>query len=423
MTALMICIETDAHELIVQKVIMNNGSVHEGYIASQKVGSNEIMFKSFCSTITLSKKNYKNVTISTENIEISDLSEEWKSWAKENKAISVKGQRELFPLSTIITDNDKLRDIYVKDIGDKIKYVTMKEQTLKLSLDSIVEIKGVERPLTLLSGTDRIYELKNGNRNIGQYVGEKPKEYVKLMTEDGHYNINKKDIVKCVVKPVNKEQDIIEQSPLIDIIKLKGGETYEGIITEQNFVSEDEKDWFLTLIRENNNMTMLKYKDIVEFKKEKNYSYRPVHDIIVGEGEFCLNDSSLVFNDLSKHPVSDEYFYELSSDSLNTRSFNAGTDIVLSANLGKDVKSEQFVFVSIKELIEQNNKKVAKKAKKESKPKYKLSLLDIVINKIQPTKKSGPTKNGTTRYTFKVNHGDYVLVDLVNLKYVIIKIQ
>ena len=57
-----------------------------------------------------------------------------------------------------------------------------------------------------------------------------------------------------------------------------------------------------------------------------------------------------------------EYFYELSSDSLNTRSFNGDTDIVLSANLGKDVKSEQFVFVSIKELIEQNNKKVAKKA-------------------------------------------------------------
>lgn len=428
--AFMFCCNINAQEHITQKVIMNSGSEYEGYISSQVMGSNTLLFKSYCSTIVLNKNKYKNVTISTESVESSELSQTWKMWATKNKAFTTKGNREIFQLSTIIADEKELHNVHIKEIGEKIKYVTMNEETLRLSLDSISEIKGILRPDTILSGLDRVYELKNGNRNSGQYYGEIPKKTVKLLSEDGQVSINKIDIVKCIVKPVNKEQDIFEQSPLLDIVKMNGGQVLKGIVTEQNFVGNNQKDWFYTLMLDDKSMKILKFDDIKELAKEKNYGYKPVSDYKMKKGEYRLNDSLLIMRDLnsqSLNETSNYYGLKLKTDSanINIRKLKSGQEIVLQTNLGNEVKSDQFIIVPI---TKHDNNQIVNKKKSKIKDDsnlfdYELELYNILAKNIQPVKRTGPTKNGTTSFMFTVRQGDYILLDFVNLKYIILIID
>lgn len=423
--AFMFCCNINAQEPITQKVIMNSGSEYEGYISSQVMGSNTLLFKSYCSTIVLNKNKYKNVTISTENVESSELSQTWKMWATKNKAFSTKGHRQVFQLSTIIADEKELHNVHIKEIGEQIKYVTMNEETMRLSLDSISEIKGVLRPDTILSGLDRVYELKNGNRNSGQYYSEIPKKTVKLLSEDGQVSINKIDIVKCIVKPINKEQDIFEQSPLLDIVKMNGGQVLKGIVTEQNFVGNNQKDWFYTLMLDDKSMKILKFDDIKELAKEKNYGYKPVSDYKMKKGECRLNDSLLIMKDLKSLGMNEiSNFYKLKSDSTSTRELKSGQEIVLQTNLGNEVKSDQFIIVPI---TKHDNQVISRKNSKTGKDNdqydYELELYNILVKNVQPIKRTGPTKNGTTRFTFAVSQGNYVLLDFVNLKYIILIIK
>lgn len=421
--AFMFCCNINAQEPITQKVMMNSGSEYEGYISSQVMGSNTLLFKSYCSTIVLNKNKYKNVTISTESVESSELSQTWKMWATKNKAFTSKGNREILQLSTIIADETELHNVHIKEIGEKIKYVTMNEETLRLSLDSISEIKGILRPDTILSGLDRVYELKNGNRNSGQYYGEIPKKTVKLLSEDGQVSINKIDIVKCIVKPVNKEQDIFEQSPLLDIVKMNGGQVLKGIVTEQNFVGNNQKDWFYTLMLDDKSMKILKFDDIKELAKEKNYGYKPVSDYKMKKGEYRLNDSLLILHKLGFEETVDNC-YLLKSDSTNTRELKSGKEIVLYTNLGNEVKSDQFIIVPISEHKEKiANRKKPKSTKENKQVNYELDLYKVLTKNVQPVKRSGPTKNGTTRFTFTVSQGNYILLDFVNLKYIILIIK
>ncbi len=423
--AFMFCCNINAQEPITQKVIMNSGSEYEGYISSQVMGSNILLFKSYCSTIVLNKNKYKNVTISTENVESSELSQTWKMWATKNKAFTSKGNREILQLSTIIADKTELYNVHIKEIGEKIKYVTMNEETLRLSLDSISEIRGILRPDTILSGLDRVYELKNGNRNSGQYFGEIPKKTVKLLSEDGQVSINKIDIVKCIVKPVNKEQDIFEQSPLLDIVKMNGGQVLKGIVTEQNFVGNNQKDWFYTLMLDDKSMKILKFVDIKELAKEKNYGYKPVSDYKMKKGEYRLNDSLFNMQDLKSQRMNETLnCYLLKSDSAYIRELKSGQEIVLQVNLGNEVKSDQFIIVPITKHNNQimNNKKSKTKANN-NQIFYELELYNILAKNVQPVKRSGPTKNGTTRFSFIVSQGDYILMDFVNLKYIILIIK
>ena len=426
-----------ANDLIVQKVILKNGSMYEGYIVSQKIGSKNFVFRSFCSTISLPRNKFKNVTIASRDRDTSKLSENWKTWAKENDVIRKDGERGIIPLSTIITDNSELHDVYIKDLGEKIKYVSMKEEDIILHLDSLVEIRVPARSQACLSGLNREYELGNGNRIQGEYRGEfygdgKDRKKIKIQTEDGTVDIDKDDVVKCIFIPYNKEQLLYEQTPLIDVVKIKEGKEYEGVITEHNF--SDNNDSFITVMKKNGLMNMISYNNITEFVKKKNEGYKPRYDVILKKGEFALNDSSLVFRENSNFKnavnVSVGEKCRIESDSLNTRSFKRNEKIVLYSYHGSEIQNEQFVMIPITKEVATENKDVKKNTKEKNDEKdiklsefYKLDFKDIITKQILPIKVSGPTKNGTAKYEFKVSPGDYILLDFLRLNYVILKIQ
>ena len=71
----------------------------------------------------------------------------------------------------------------------------------------------------MINGLNRMYMLKDGTSIEGQYVEEIPGKTVSVVDAAGYVNvINTNDILKFTVEKVNPQQNIIAQSPLIDIL-------------------------------------------------------------------------------------------------------------------------------------------------------------------------------------------------------------
>ena len=295
--------------VVVQKVYLKNGSVLNGYIQKQDKNDN-ITFRSESAVICVSGKN----ATTTERVyKISDLDKKWIEWAEKNDAFNGVGDSRTLTLNEVIfnhSNNYDLNDsvaviddsgvfenefkishpsvmkVRVLEKGLKIKYLELTPNTYNFSWDDIESVKADKREKTALSGIDRIYQLKNGQEVRGQYAGESYNT-LSLYTNSGMVETFDIDnVTKYFYKPLNPNQDIIEQSELVDVVRTKSNGTFRGIIVERNFA---EGSNYLIIQQQTGASQMLKFADVTEYTKEENSEFKPKFDILLKEGEVVIN--------------------------------------------------------------------------------------------------------------------------------------
>ena len=176
--------------------------------------------------------------------------------------------------------------VKVLEKGLDIKYLELSPNTYNFNWEDVESIKADKREKTALSGIDRIYQLKNGQEIRGQYAGESYST-LSLYTNSGMVETFDIDnVTKYNYKPLNPNQDIMEQSELIDVVKTKNKGTFRGIIVERNFADGSN---YLIIQQQTGSSQMLKFADIIEYTKEENPEYKPKYDIILKEGEVVIN--------------------------------------------------------------------------------------------------------------------------------------
>lgn len=298
-----------ANAVVVQKVYLKNGSILNGYIQKQDKNDN-ITFRSESAVICVSGKN----ATTTERVyKISDLDKKWIEWAEKNDAFNGVGDSRTLTLNEVIfnhSNNYDLNDsvaviddsgvfenefkishpsvmkVRVLEKGLKIKYLELTPNTYNFSWDDIESVKADKREKTALSGIDRIYQLKNGQEVRGQYAGESYNT-LSLYTNNGiveTFDID--NVTKYFYKPLNPNQDIIEQSELVDVVRTKSNGTFRGIIVERNFA---EGSNYLIIQQQTGASQMLKFADVTEYTKEENSEFKPKFDILLKEGEVVIN--------------------------------------------------------------------------------------------------------------------------------------
>lgn len=298
-----------ANAVVVQKVYLKNGSILNGYIQKQDKNDN-ITFRSESAVICVSGKN----ATTTERVyKISDLDKKWIEWAEKNDAFNGVGDSRTLTLNEVIfnhSNNYDLNDsvaviddsgvfenefkishpsvmkVRVLEKGLKIKYLELTPNTYNFSWDDIESVKADKREKTALSGIDRIYQLKNGQEVRGQYAGESYNT-LSLYTNSGMVETFDIDnVTKYFYKPLNPNQDIIEQSELVDVVRTKSNGTFRGIIVERNFA---EGSNYLIIQQQTGASQMLKFADVTEYTKEENSEFKPKFDILLKEGEVVIN--------------------------------------------------------------------------------------------------------------------------------------
>ena len=237
-------------------------------------------------------------------VKYNSLSEEWKKWADENNAVTGAGDARTVTLTDILTDDGTISRVRVLEKGAKIKYLEIAPNSYALNWDTVITLRCDKRDPLLLTGINRKYRLKSGIEYEGEFVEEKIGETLSLYKKNGITEvISTLDVVKDSRMKLNPDQTLFEQSDLIDIVTLKNGSTYRGIIFEKNYFGYDDMDSdelkktdaslikhdFLLIQLEDEQIVSVNLQDIIEYRKEPNPKYSPLTDILLNEGEFVVN--------------------------------------------------------------------------------------------------------------------------------------
>lgn len=175
----------------------------------------------------------------------------------------------------------------VLERGVRTRYIEQTPNSYKINWYDIVSITTDPRPKTALSGVNRIYQTKNGSYE-GQYAGETRTTLSLYLPTGVMQTVNYADVVKYIYRPLNQNQSIFEQSELLDVIHVKNGTPVSGVIIEQDYSGNASENSVL-IQQETGVIQSVKVSNIVEVAKERNPKYNPLFDIVLADGEVCVN--------------------------------------------------------------------------------------------------------------------------------------
>ena len=307
---LMATVASSGNAVIVQKVTLKNGSELNGYIQQQD-GSGKLTFHTDCATIYVRSNN---AVVYASKVKIGSLNKVWKEWAEKNDAFEGIGENRTLELNDVSFRNDfttadsvavdpkdmgfydylkdsqrQISGVKVLQRGVMVKYLELTPNTYIISWNDIESIEGIRRPKTMLSGINRIYELRNGKTYEGQYAGETDNTMSLYLDNGMVETFNTDDVIKYTFRPINPNQDIFEQSELVEIVKTRNGGQTRGIIIEQNYSSKKDSENYLLVQTESGAIRSIKISDFAELRKEENPRYDPKSDIVLHEGDVVIN--------------------------------------------------------------------------------------------------------------------------------------
>lgn len=276
-----------ANAVVVQKVYLKDGSILNGYISKQD-SAGRLTIYTDNATICLSSKK---ASISNEQAYAeSSLAKAWVDWAeKHDEFQGVKGRRTLVLADVHVQGGKSAYKVKVLESGTTVKYLEMTPNTYTVEWKDVEAIRGEKRSKTALSGIDRIYQLKTGEQFEGQYAEETDSTLSLYMDNGSVRSFRIDDVVKYTFKPINPNQDLFEQSPLIDIVKSNNNAETRGVIIEQNYTSNKDTENYILVRQESGAIQSIKIADIAETRKEENKAYSPQFDILLNEGDVVVN--------------------------------------------------------------------------------------------------------------------------------------
>lgn len=391
-------------------VVLKDGTELTGYISRQRPGEN-FTFSTSKAVVFLPNKEVKSIV--ENEVKLNALSAEWKKWAEDNNAFRGEGNNRTLLLSDIITNKGAVNRVRVLEKGAKVRYLELSPNTYSLSWDTIEVVKADKRPRLLLSGINRRYKLASGMEYEGQYVEEVPGETMSLLCDNGVVEVfNTEEVLKDNRFKINPNQTLLEQSEFIDIVQLKNGLSYRGVIFERNFSESNENaNDYLLIQLDNGSTTSLNLADIVEYRKEKNPSYKPLTDIELAEGEAAINRNMGTL--IPTKEVSG--MVTVNVDSLKI-SIPYSTPQSISAEFNMDnSKAQQLKLIRIKKY----------QTKKGKKAYYGFTFEDMVKNAVLP-KSVETSVNGISKLEYTLPNGVsglYGVYDPLSSKIIIFKIS
>lgn len=390
-------------------VVLKDGTGLTGFISRQRPGEN-FTFSTSQAVVLLPNKDVKSIV--DNEVKFNALSPEWQKWAEDNDAFDGVGNNRTLLLSDIITNKGAINRVRVLEKGAKVRYLELSPNTYSLSWDTIEVVRAEKRPKLLLSGINRRYKLASGMEYEGQYVEEVPGETMSLLRDNGVIEVfNTEEVMKDNRFKINPNQTLLEQSDLIDIVQMKNGSSYRGVIFERNYSESDEITNDYLLIQLDNGTTMsLNLADIVEYRKEKNPSYKPVTDIELADGEASINRN--IGTLISTKEISGIVTVDIDSLKISIPS-SVPQSITAEFNMD-NAKAQQLKLIRIRKYQDKKGKKTY----------HGFTFEDMVKNAVFP--KSVETSiNGISKLEYTLPNGGsgiYGIYDPLTNKIIIFKI-
>lgn len=271
--------------VVVESLVLKNGTVLNGYI--QKQNGDLCTFLSDRAMVNLNSKDV--VGISNERAyKLSELNDAWKEWAEKNDAFEGLGDNRTLTLCDVTTKEHTAGMVKVMERGATIKYLEMTPTTYIVSWEKEVLVKCSERrKKTALSGINVKYHLKSGMEYQGQFAEDADSTLSVFLDNGVKQTFKTSEVVKYSYYPVNPNQSIFEQSPLLDVVRTKQGE-HVGVIIEENYSSSKDEENYLLLQQKTGTIQSIKMSELVEMRRQVNPEYEPKFDILLKDGDVVI---------------------------------------------------------------------------------------------------------------------------------------
>lgn len=379
-----------------QTMFLKDGSELNGYISMQRPGENFI-FSTQRAQIIMSGKSVTSII--DKEVAYKELSEPWKKWATENDAYVGMGDNRVLVLSDIVTAKSTIEKVRILEKGAKIRYLELSPNTYSLSWDTIAVVKVSNRNRSQLTGINRIYKLASGMEYEGQYVEEVPGKTLSLYRENGIVEVfETKDVIKDIRRKVNPNQSLLEQSEWVDLIKLKNGDSYRGVIFERNYNTDSGN--YLLIQLANEAIQSVKMDQIKEYLKEVNPDYKCVYDILLRENELVINRTEIHRLTATENDEGTFVFIPSDTSAVVIQKGQDDKTITVETNMSETALSFDYKLIKVKKIyLDKRKKEVG----------FGFSYENLAKNSVQPTS-SETSKNHTTKIIYKPSeNGLYAL--------------
>ena len=275
-------------QAIVDRIVLKDGSILEGYIENQE---EKLHFKSFCSVLYADKNDIKEVKNEKTYQEGKIEDKAWKEYIIKNKldsSIITLSDITVIekPQSKLLSPNMSFKKVQVLESGDfyKLKTIEITDFSFKLS-----EIQQIERVNSESQNYKDIIETCEGDIFKGHVLCSVPGQFIKLREKDGRIiNIFSKNIKKESKEFDDDTSAFLENIPYLDVIVTNDKEetSYSGVICESG--SETGKSYFM-IKTENNRDKKIYVSNIKQIKKEKNSKYIETKNVIGKSSQITIN--------------------------------------------------------------------------------------------------------------------------------------
>lgn len=403
-----------ASAVVVQKIVLKDGTVFNGYIQSQSTDGNMTVYTD--NAIVSLKSTLVSNTIETEYTE-ADLDKAWIEWGKKNETFNIKNGTKTLTLSDINTkDGKQIRKVRILEKGEVIKYLEVTPNRYNVNWSDVEAIRGIKRAKNALSGINRIHFTKDGHQYEGEFA-EETDSTLSLYTSAGFVQtLRTEDIVKYVFKPLNPKQDIFEQSPTLDIVKLQNNLEIVGVIIEQNYTEEKANTSYIFIKKQDGTIQSINISDIAEIRKKENEAYNPLFDILLKDGEIKINRNPVNFitlkengNNLILEGITD---IDKAEKNIVDIDDTGKAKIILEYRDDNSDSSERFKLV-----------KISKNGKKKKVTVYGFTYKSL-LQSVSPVSDAVTSVNNTTKLEYQVKSpGYYALYDMKDNKAILVVVK
>lgn len=367
-----------------EQVYLKDGSVLEGYICEQIPGKS-VKVQACKATIIASADSL--ISSSESIVPVGSLSTEWKSWLMEQNVTP-----DAVKLSTLKFPNSEYKDVRILEDGDVIKLLSLTSRQYHVDWNDLEKTVKASRPAGQFSGINDVLIMKDGSRHIGQVSEQYPGKSIKIyLSKDNAITVSSSQVVEMRSEPVSEQLTILEQTPLIDRIYIKGKKTpAEGLIVKRRTSKS------LTILTKDDGELTYAIRDIARYQKFPNQNYKALTDRKLNKGEIILNGEARNAWFASLETING---YLVLGDEVSMVA-KKGEELVLEANLDNPSAAINVIKAYRKDISADNAKRQM--------VRDVFTYQDLIEMALPVTRTTTPL--GNTKVSFRLgNAGDYVL--------------
>lgn len=186
-------------------------------------------------------------------------------------------------------DVEVLRNVELLEEGSVVKYLDSSPRNILVRLKDVLAITRKPRNPKQLNGLDDEIVTK-GRTYKGNIVSTEPGKSLKIESDGRVYSIKLSDVEIQRKVPVDKEEPIFAQSPIIDNIYLR---KKDEVIPDVVLIEQDYINGTFDVIDRNNVVTRRPLADIVKIRKEINRQYKPRMEFSFANDSLYINRKSM----------------------------------------------------------------------------------------------------------------------------------